>query len=152
MKFHASDGTWAYEAGGTGGGASVSMDGGVTWAKVKQGLNRHYGVACAADPEEPDVWYVSVSPGPRKAHSLANAEAYIFRSRSGEPWIKLEGGLPQPLDSMPYGLATIPDRPGLVIGALKNGQVWASDDHGDTWNRLLVDLGPIRLGLLALEV
>ena len=28
MKFHASDGNWAYEAGGSGGGASVSRDGG----------------------------------------------------------------------------------------------------------------------------
>ena len=67
LKFHSSDGSWAYEAGGTGGGASVSNDGGTTWSKVKEGLDRHYGVACAADPDQPDLWFVSVSPGPRKA-------------------------------------------------------------------------------------
>jgi photosystem II stability/assembly factor-like uncharacterized protein len=150
MKFHASNGSWAYEAGGSGGGASVSKDGGVSWSKVKDGLDRHYGVACAADPNDPDLWYVSASPGPGKAHSIGNAQAYIFRTRDGEPWIRLEGGLPQPLDSMPYGLATVPGRPGFVIGALKNGQVWASDNHGDAWNRLPVELGSIGLGLMAL--
>ena len=150
LKFHSSDGAWAYEAGGSGGGASVSRDGGATWTKVKEGLDRHYAVACAADPEEPDLWYISVSPSPGKAHSLGNAEAHIFRTRGEEPWVKLEDGLPQPLDSMPYGLATIPGRSGLVIAVLKNGQVWASEDQGDSWNRLPIDLGPIGLGLLVL--
>jgi photosystem II stability/assembly factor-like uncharacterized protein len=150
MKFHSADGSWAYEAGGTGGGASVSKDGGATWQKVKDGLDRPYGVACAADPDEPDVWYISVSPGPGKAHSIGNAQAHIFRTRQGGPWERLSGGLPQPLDSMPYGLATIPGRPGLVIAALKNGQVWASEDHGDSWSQLAVEVGPIGLGLAAL--
>jgi photosystem II stability/assembly factor-like uncharacterized protein len=149
MKFHTSEGSWAYEAGGTGGGASVSMDGGVTWQKVKDGLDRHYGVACAADPDEPDVWYVSVSPGPGKAHSIGNAQGYIFRTRKQGSWERMTGGLPQPFDSMPYGLATVPGRPGLIIGALKNGQVWASEDQGDSWNHLPVELGPIGLGLVA---
>ena len=150
MKFHATDGSWAYEAGGTGGGASVSTDGGVTWTKVKDGLDRHYGVACAADPDDPNVWYVSVSPGPGKAHSIGNAQGYLFRTRTQGPWERMTGGLPQPLDSMPYGLATVPGRPGLVIGALKNGRVWASEDQGESWEQLSVELGPIGLGLLVL--
>jgi hypothetical protein len=62
----------------------------------------------------------------------------------------MTGGLPQPFDSMPYGLATVPDRPGLLIAALKNGQVWASEDQGEFWSQLPVDLGPIGLGLVAL--
>jgi photosystem II stability/assembly factor-like uncharacterized protein len=150
MKFHSTEGSWAYEAGGSGGGASVSKDGGATWQKVKEGLDRPYGVACAADPDEPDVWYVSVSPGPGKAHSIGNAQAYIFRTRQQEPWERLTGGLPRPLDSMPYGLATVSGRSGLVIAALKNGQVWASEDQGDSWSQLAVELGPIGLGLAAL--
>jgi photosystem II stability/assembly factor-like uncharacterized protein len=151
MKFHASDGAWAYEAGGTGGGASISRDGGATWSKVKDGLDRHYAVACAADPKAPDIWYISVSTGPGKAHSLGNAEAYIYRTRGGKPWVRLEGGLPQPLDSMPYGLATVPGRPGLVIAALKNGQVWSSEDYGDPWKLQPIDFRSIGLGLVALE-
>ena len=152
LKFHSSNGSWAYEAGGTGGGASVSKDGGATWSKVKEGLDQHYGVACAADPDRPELWYVSVSPGPGKAHSIANAQAHIYRSEQGNSWERLTGGLPQPLDSMPYGLATAPSRPGLVIAALKNGQIWASEDEGDSWNQLPVGWGPIGLGLAAIAM
>jgi len=152
LKFHSSDGSWAYEAGGTGGGASVSKDGGASWSKVKDGLDRHYGVACAADPDQPDLWYVSVSPGPGKAHSIGNARAHIYRSEQGNSWERLAGGLPQPLDSMPYGLATVPGRPGLVIAALKNGQVWGSEDHGESWSQLPVGWGSIGLGLAAIAM
>ena len=151
MKFHSTDGAWVYEAGGSGGGASVSKDGGATWNKVKEGLDRNYAVACAADPDDPNLWYISVSPGPGKAHSIGNAQAHIFRSQQEGPWERMTGGLPQPLDSMPYGLATVPGRSGLVIGALKNGQVWASEDQGETWGQLPVKLGPIGLGLVAVE-
>jgi hypothetical protein len=65
MTFHALEG-WAYEAGGSGGGASVSRDNGRSWHKAKRGLAKHYGVACVADPERPEVWYVSVAPSPAK--------------------------------------------------------------------------------------
>ena len=50
---HDSDGNWFYEAGGTGGGAAFSNDGGVTWRQHKAGLDRSYGWACAADPGDP---------------------------------------------------------------------------------------------------
>ena len=150
LIFHHRDGAWAYEAGGTGGGASLSRDGGASWSKVGEGLDRHYGVACAADPDRPDLWYISVSPGPGQAHAGGDAAAHIYRMREGEPWVKLSGGLPQPLDWMPYGLATVPSRTGLVIAALKNGEVWASEEFGETWSRLSVTLGPIRPGLLAI--
>lgn len=152
LKFHSSDSSWAYEAGGTGGGASVSEDGGATWSKVKDGLDRHYGVACAADPDQPDLWYVSVSPGPGKAHSIGNAQAHIYRTQQGNLWERMKGGLPQPLDSMPYGLATVPGRPGLVIAALKNGYVWGSEDQGESWGQLPVGWGPIGLGLAAIAM
>ena len=152
LKFHSCNGSWVYEAGGTGGGASVSQDGGATWSQVKEGLDRHYGVACAADPDRPDLWYVSVSPGPGKAHSIANAKAYIYRTEQGNPWDRMAEGLPQPLDSMPYGLATVSGRPGLVIAALKNGQVWAFEDEGDSWDLLPISWGPIGLGLAAIAM
>ena len=50
LMFHRSDGDWVYQAGGTGGGAAFSRDGGRTWSKAGSDLDKHYGVACAADP------------------------------------------------------------------------------------------------------
>jgi photosystem II stability/assembly factor-like uncharacterized protein len=136
MTFHHSDGHWVYEAGGTGGGVSLSRDGGVTWNKRKDGLDRNYGWACAADPEKPEIWYASLSPGPGKAHGSGGAEAVIFRAVGGAPWVPLRGGLPDPLDYMPYALITDPEAPGHVYAGLSNGEVWHSSNHGDEWSRL----------------
>src|SRR3712207_8165439 len=56
----------------------------------RSGLDRHYGWACAADPAQPNVWYISVSPGAMKAHSENNAQAAIFRWRSEEHTSELQ--------------------------------------------------------------
>lgn len=149
LAFHTVSGDWVYSAGGTGGGAAVSRDAGRTWVHRGAGLDRHYGWACAADPARPETWYVSVSRSPLHAHSDDNAEAAIFRSTDGA-WRRLEGGLPQPLDSMPYSLLTDPEAPEHVFAGLANGQVWHGTDHGDNWERLPFSFGAIHRALLRL--
>ncbi|HEX9131889.1 MAG TPA: hypothetical protein VF844_06330, partial [Ktedonobacteraceae bacterium] len=141
LTFHATHGDWVYESGGTGAGVSVSRDAGATWIQPKEGLDRHYGWAVAADPAQPNVWYASLAPGPRSAHSEHNAQAAIVRAIGGAPWQTLTGGLPQPLNYMPYALLTDPSAPGQVYAGLSNGEVWHSTDHGDVWHQL-----PFRLG------
>lgn len=150
ITFHARDGDWVYEAGGSGAGAAVSRDAGETWSQPDDGLDRHYGWACAADPERPDLWYVSVSPGPRKAHRPGSAEAYIFRSTAGGAWTKLTGGLPEPLDHMPYALLTDPEHPGHIFAGLSNGELWHSEDYGDSWHRSPLHLAGIHRELIML--
>ena len=150
LTFHATNGDWVYETGGTGGGVAVSRDAGDTWRQPRAGLDRHYGWACAADPARPEVWYVSASPGAGKAHSESNAQAYIFRSAGGAPWQKLGGGLPQPLNYMPYALLTDPTAPGHIYAGLSNGNVWYSADYGETWQKLPFNLGGIHHTLVML--
>jgi len=147
---HHSSGDWVYGAGGTGAGVAVSHDAGRTWTQQRSGLDRHYGWSCAADPAQPSVWYVSVSPGAMKAHSENNAQAAIFRS-TGEGWQRLAGGLPQPLDHMPYALLTNPGSPGDVYAGLSNGEVWHSADYGESWGRLPFNLKAIDRDLIALR-
>jgi len=149
LKFHHTNGDWAYEAGGSGGGASLSRDAGDTWQQVKEGLDRNYGVACAADPGNPEVWYISVSPGPGKAYSQ-DAQAYIYRSQGGDGWLKLGGGLPKPLDHMPVALLTDPQEPGHLYAGLTSGVVWHTADYGDTWQELPFDLKGIWRALIML--
>lgn len=150
VKFHAVNGDWVYEGGGTGAGAAFSRDAGNTWTQSRQGLDRHYGWAAAADPVRPEVMYVSLSPGPMKAHSTDNAQAYIFRSIGGSMWEKLSGGLPQPLNHMPYALLTDPDAPGHLYAGLSSGDVWHTTDHGDHWRQLPVNLGTIWTAMIML--
>ena len=150
LIFHVTHGDWAYCGGGTGAGVSVSRDAGATWTQPKQGLDRHYGWAVAADPAHPEVWYASVAPSPWKAHSEHNAQAVIVRSVDGAPWQPLSGGLPQPLKHMPYALLTDPSAPGHLYAGLSNGEVWHSTDHGDTWRTLPFYLKGIHRTLLLL--
>ena len=146
LTFHATRGEWVYE-GGNGGGAR-SHNGGLTWVRRNEGLDRRYGWAVAADPERPDIWYISSAPSPWKAHAGANAEAAIFRSREGGAWERLAGGLPQPLTALPYALLTNPAAPGQVYAGLGDGDVWHSDDYGDTWRRLPFNVGAIHHAVL----
>lgn len=150
ISFHAADGAWAYEGGGTGGGVAISQDGGTTWRQPKAGLDRHYGWACAADPQDPSIIYSSLSPSPLKAHSDGNAQAYIYRSTRGGPWEKLTGGLPQPLSHMPYALLTHRSEPGCVYAGLSNGEVWRSRNQGDTWEQLPFNLVSINSQMVML--
>lgn len=154
LTFHATDGRWAYSAGG--GGPAVSRDGGRRWRHAAAGLDGRYSVACAADPQLPEVWYVSASPllaWPEiwkmpLAHVDGEARGAIYRRSGGASWTRLGGGLPQPLDHMAYGLATDPEQPGHVYAGLADGTVWHSVDHGDTWVRLAVGLGGVRRAFL----
>ena len=149
MTFHATDGHWTYEGGGTGAGAAVSRDGGATWEQPRAGLDRHYGWAVAADPASPDIWYVSVSTSARAAHGSGSAQAAIFRSTGGA-WQRLAGGLPDPLDHMPYTLLTERRSPGRLYAGLSSGEVWHSEDHGDSWQRFPFTLGGIYRELIML--
>lgn len=149
LVFHPNDGHYVYEAGGSGGGAAFSRDGGRTWTQMGQGLDRHYGWAVAADPENPLVWYVSASPSAYKAHSGDKAQACIFR-HDGSKWQRLAGGLPQPLDPMPYALITDPNLAGSLYAGLSDGVIWHSSDYGESWQQLPLRLPSIHRTLVML--
>jgi photosystem II stability/assembly factor-like uncharacterized protein len=137
----------AYEAGG--GGAAWSRDGGQVWSPADEGRDRHYTWALAVDPQDSDRWYVSASPGPRQAHYGGHAQAFIYRWRGGGPWEALDGGLPQPLDSMPYALAFAGQ---ALYAGLADGRLFASQDGGDSWSPLVAegDQPPSILALAAM--
>jgi photosystem II stability/assembly factor-like uncharacterized protein len=120
----------AYEAGG--GGAAWSEDGGDTWEPADDGRDRHYTWSVAVDPEDPGLWYVSASTGPFAAHGMrgGDPQARIFRRAREGGWVPLAGGLPEPLPAMPYALVAAEGR---LFAGLANGELWESDDRGDTW-------------------
>ena len=158
LSFHVTDGNWAYQGGG-GWPAAVSHDGGVTWRQPRRGLGWSlYGWSVAADPARPEVWYVSAAPlatFPRfwmfpTAHWDGHAHAGIFRSSGDGGWTRLAGGLPQPLNHMPYALLTDPRAPGHLYAGLSDGEVWHTADYGDNWQQLPLNLGRISRALVML--
>jgi hypothetical protein len=141
MSFHHTNGNWAYEGGaGWKAAGAASSDGGRTWSQPREGLERHYGWSCAADPAQPEIWYVAASTGPGDAHSLDHAEAHIYRASGDAAWTRLTGGLPDPLDHLPTTLLTDPHAPGHLYAGLSNGEIWFSPNHGDEWSKLPVNL------------
>lgn len=139
LKFHASDGNWVYQAGGTGGGAAFSRDGGRTFQRTKQGLAKHYGITCAADAVKPEVWYVCVASGPGSAYG-ENPQTYLYRSTGGAGWQPV-GWEPHPLPATPIALVTPADAPGYLFAGLTNGDIWQTADYGDSWEKLPINLG-----------
>lgn len=153
LTFHATDASRVYQGGGGAlrPGVALSKDGGATWTRPSEGIDRKYGWGVAADPEDANVCYVSLSPGAMKAHSNGKAEAYVFRTTDGQLWEKLAGGLPQPIASMPYALLTDDREAGHLYAGLANGAVWFTEDRGETWTKLGFKLPAIHRSLLALR-
>ena len=157
VKFHSADGRWAYEAGGVRGPA-LSQDGGKTWSKPLEGLGPKYGWRVAADPMQPEIWYLSASEQPNllkgefapPGHQDGQARAHIYRKRGDNPWEQLAGGLPEPLDYMAYDLVTVANEPGGLYAGLANGEVWHSVDYGDTWQCLPFNLGRIGAAMVVI--
>jgi photosystem II stability/assembly factor-like uncharacterized protein len=121
----------AYEA--AGGGSAWSRDSGETWEAADEGRDRHYTWALAVDPGDPDCWFVSAAPGPFEAHGSRPARAGLYRWRDSGPWEELDLGLPRPLETMPYALATTD---GGLVAALRDGRFFQTDDRGDSWRPL----------------
>ncbi|CAN5486288.1 glycosyl hydrolase [soil metagenome] len=140
LKYHRTKGQYVYEGGGVGAGAAISRDGGRSWEQDKQGLDRHYGWAVAADPADPEIWYSSLSKGPMKAHGGKNAKACIFRKRKNQPWEKLKLDQLYEFKHMPYSLICT-DEPGFIAAGFSNGSIWWSVDYGDYWQEADLNLG-----------
>jgi hypothetical protein len=148
LKFHAREGGWVYEAGGTGGGASFSRDAGSTFRKAKDGLAKNYGIVCGADPEHPEIWYVCVASSPMNAFG-DNPAIYLYRATGSAGWQPI-GWRDHPLPVAVTALTTVAGAPGHLYAGLYNGDVWHSVDYGDSWEQLPFNLGGIWPSLLVL--
>jgi hypothetical protein len=117
----------AYEAAGD--GAAWSRDGGRTWEAADAGRDLGYCWALAADPGNPERWYVSAASGPGAAHRGRGSSGRVYRWDGDGPWTPVT----EPLDAMPYALVATADR---LFAGLADGRVLASADGGDSWETL----------------
>jgi photosystem II stability/assembly factor-like uncharacterized protein len=127
-----------YEAAGQ--GIARSEDLGTTWQRLSDGLDRHYAWAEAIDPDDPDLWYVSVSRSPFAAHGEGDGEARLLRSR-GNGWTGIDTWEKNShLRRMPYALATLPGQPDRLLVGLRGGSLLLTDDAGESWAQLELEL------------
>lgn len=127
-----------YEVAGQ--GIARSEDLGESWSRWEDGLDRTYAWAQAIDPSDPDLWYVSVSRSPFAAHGGGDGQSRLLRSRGdGFTPIDTWGDGPE-LRRMPYALATFRERPEQLLVALRGGTLLLTEDRGESWRRLALQL------------
>jgi hypothetical protein len=120
-----------------------SDDGGDLWHEISGNLPTDFGFAIDVHAHEPETIYV-VPIKSDSEHVVPDGKLRVYRSRSGgNEWEALTNGLPQSdvyhnvlRDAMSVDSL---DKCGVYFGT-SGGQVYASNDAGDTWTAIARDL------------
>jgi photosystem II stability/assembly factor-like uncharacterized protein len=120
-------------------GYSESHDGGDTWTRPDDGIERHYLYGLAVDPGDPDTVVVSAADSPVKAHSLPLADSTIYRRSGPGPWREVREGLPEPRGTVRALLAANAGERGVFYAASNRG-LFRSADGGTSWEPVLAPL------------
>jgi photosystem II stability/assembly factor-like uncharacterized protein len=128
-------------------GVFRSDDAGATWADVTEGLPSFHGFPIAVTKRGLDATFVVPLEYEANNFRVCAGQLTVYRTRdSGKSWQRLSDGLPGPSDYQSVyreGLDTDGlDPEGVYVGT-SNGQVFASPDGGDHWQRLPGTLPPI---------
>src|SRR5918999_757145 len=120
------------------GGLMRSTDGGATWQDHRPGAARDVhslawhprtdGRAYEAGGDGA-AWSEDAGETWQAANQGRDPQARIFRRHDGG-WRALAGGLPEPLQAMPYALVATERR---LFAGLADGQLWESSDRGGVW-------------------
>ncbi|MEE9324449.1 MAG: YCF48-related protein [Dehalococcoidia bacterium] len=130
----------------TGDGFYRSENGGASWQRAHRGLEASYTVPLAfcsgtralvvvgAATDDPTFW-----------DRPEGAQAALYRSiQQGQNWEKLSRGLPASFNAMLRSVTINPARPDSVYAGTDDGELFASEDEGDSWHLIAKGLPPIR--------
>lgn len=123
-----------------------SDDAGDNWTKISGNLPTDFGFVIDVNTNEPETVYV-VPIKSDSEHYVHEGKLRVFRSKTGgNEWEPLTKGLPQAncyvnvfRDAMAVDKL---DKCGVYFGTT-GGQVYASNDAGDSWNPIVRDLPPV---------
>jgi photosystem II stability/assembly factor-like uncharacterized protein len=120
-------------------GMHRSDDQGQSWVEISEGLPSDFGFAAAVHPHDKDTFYV-IPLDPGHGRVMPEGHAAVWRTRdAGSTWQRLDRGLPERdahLGVLREGMAIDNyDVPGLYFGT-STGQVFASNDEGESWNEI----------------
>ena len=121
-------------------------DGGESWIPLAMNLVEEYSVPLVMHPNKPEILYSVVakgSPGDWRRRS-SGAESFIVRTRNGgKDWEKLDGKVSEVNREYAESLVIDGSQPNHLYAGLRNGSLYHSDDEGNSWKKLDVDLPSI---------
>ncbi|HZU13328.1 MAG TPA: exo-alpha-sialidase [Chloroflexota bacterium] len=127
-------------------GVYMSENGGDDWIDIRNNLPGDFGFPIALDRHHPETLYtVVVEPWGR--HNYGD-QFTVYRSQdAGGSWESLSDGLPNgtgvKLGVLRHGMwADTADPCGVYVGT-NTGQIFASDDRGDSWQMIADFLPPV---------
>jgi photosystem II stability/assembly factor-like uncharacterized protein len=117
----------------------ASTDNGETWQRL--GVGRHFGLrycrGLALKTDDPNTLFVATGD------TAVGSTGAIERSKDGgESWERL--ALPVTPNSPIWAFATHRADPGLIFACSHYGELFASEDAGDSWRKLPRELTEIR--------
>jgi photosystem II stability/assembly factor-like uncharacterized protein len=120
-----------------------SDDGGGSWHEVSGNLPSDFGFAIDVNAHEPETVYV-VPIKSDSEHYPPDGKLRVYRSRTGgDEWEPLTEGLPQAncyVDVLRDAMSVDSLEPCGIYFGTTGGQVYASEDAGDTWSAVVRDL------------
>ncbi len=120
-------------------GMHRSDDAGHSWTEITEGLPTEFGFAAAAHPHDRDTFFV-IPLDPGHGRTMPDGQAAVWRTQdAGSSWQAMRDGLPQSdafLGVLRQGMvADSYDTPGYYFGT-STGQVFASNDDGESWSEI----------------
>lgn len=134
-----------------GAGLYVTYTGGGSWERwtAADWAADVYPDGFTWNPKSPDTMFVAAAEhNPvtwRKAGPAARAEGKIYRSKDGgKNWQRLGGGLPASLKHE-FGALCLEEADGncAIFGGTTGGEVFCSEDNGESWTMITDQLAPI---------
>jgi hypothetical protein len=120
-----------------------SDDAGGNWREISGELPSDFGFPIAVHPHEPDTIYV-VPIKSESEHFPPEGKLRVYRSRTGgDDWEALTTGLPQEncyVNVLRDAMAIDQHESCGIYFGTTGGQVYASNDSGDTWSPIVRDL------------
>lgn len=129
----------------------TSEDGGKTWSPAAMNFSQEYSVPLTQDPRDPNRLYAALAngqPGQWRRRD-SGAESTMIRSiDGGKNWARLGDGIAS--KEFPEAIIVDDVIPGLVYAACRNGDFYASDDAGDSWRSMGLNLNVADLSSVTL--
>lgn len=116
----------------------MSEDAGDTWSPIAMNFSQEYSVPLTMHPRRTDTLYSALAHGqPNQWRRETGAESVVIRSKDGgQNWERLERGLTEASHEFPEAILVDPEEPNRVYAACRNGDFYASEDEGGSWEAM----------------